>query len=55
MKDFLPIQPKDIPATYTNVSGLESAVDFKPSTNIQIDMDKLVKWYFTYYKETEAC
>lgn len=48
-KEFLPMQPGDVPATSADVSGLESVVDFKPATTIDKGVGEFVKWYREYY------
>ncbi|WP_286239739.1 NAD-dependent epimerase [Neptuniibacter halophilus] len=49
VKEYLPMQPGDVPATYADVSGLEQAVGFKPSTSIQDGMNRFVDWYRGFY------
>ncbi len=50
IKNFLPMQPGDIQATYADVTGLETAINYKASTNIDIGIQKFVDWYKGYYK-----
>ncbi|WP_415897567.1 NAD-dependent epimerase [Neptuniibacter sp. QD72_48] len=50
VKEYLPMQPGDVPATYADVSDLEKTVGFKPSTSIQDGMNKFVDWYKGYYQ-----
>lgn len=49
-KNFLPIQPGDVPATYADVQDLVSTAGFKPGTSIQEGIRKFVDWYKEYYK-----
>lgn len=49
IKNFLPIQPGDVPETYANIDALEKAVGFKPATSIEEGIGKFVDWYKTYY------
>ncbi|MFB2837424.1 NAD-dependent epimerase [Floridanema evergladense] len=49
-KNMLPLQPGDVLATYADVDDLARDVGFKPSTPIEIGIDKFVKWYRSYYK-----
>ena len=51
-KNFLPIQPGDVPATYADVQDLVSTAGFKPGTSIQEGIRKFVDWYKEYYKVT---
>ena len=49
VKNFLPIQPGDVEATFANTDLLESWVDFKPSTSIETGVNKFAKWYLDFY------
>ena len=48
-KNFLPIQPGDVPKTYANVDALVDDVGFKPSTPIEVGIPRFVEWYRRYY------
>ncbi len=48
-KDFLPIQPGDVPITYADVDDLVRDVGFKPSTSIEVGIEKFVDWYQDFY------
>ncbi len=50
IKNFMPIQPGDVPATYADVDDLMAAVGFKPSTSIEDGISRFVNWYKDYYK-----
>ncbi len=49
-KNFLPIQPGDVPATYADVDALIDDVGFKPGTSIEEGVGKFVAWYRSYYE-----
>lgn len=49
-KEFLPMQPGDVPATFADVQDLESDIGFKPSTSIREGIQKFMEWYLNYYK-----
>ena len=49
-KNFLPMQPGDVPATYANVDDLKRDVGFKPGTPIEEVIKRFVEWYRDYYK-----
>jgi UDP-glucuronate 4-epimerase len=49
-KNFLPLQPGDVPATYANVQDLIDDLGYKPSTPIQEGIDKFVDWYLDFFK-----
>jgi UDP-glucuronate 4-epimerase len=50
VKNLLPIQPGDVPATYADVDDLMRDVGFKPSTPLEVGIRKFVKWYKGYYR-----
>jgi UDP-glucuronate 4-epimerase len=50
VKNLLPLQPGDVPATYANVNSLFETINFKPKTTIQEGIHEFVKWYRDYYK-----
>jgi UDP-glucuronate 4-epimerase len=49
-KNFLPMQPGDVPMTWADVDDLVKDFGYKPRTPIQEGMDRFVKWYMEYYK-----
>jgi len=49
-KNFLPLQPGDVPATYADIDDIEKDVGFKPKTPIEKGIRKFVEWYKEYYK-----
>jgi UDP-glucuronate 4-epimerase len=51
IKNFLPIQPGDVPATWADVDDLSLDVGFRPSTSIDVGIAKFVDWYKGYYSE----
>ena len=48
-KEFLPMQPGDVHATYADVDDLMEAVGFKPATPIEQGIRRFVAWYGEYY------
>lgn len=48
-KEFLPMQPGDVPKTYADVQELERDFGFKPSTSVQEGLDKFAQWYKEFY------
>lgn len=50
IKNFMPIQPGDVPETYADIDALEAAVGFRPTTSIEEGISKFVDWYREYYK-----
>ena len=49
-RNYLPLQPGDVPATYADVADLENDVGFKPATAIEDGIKRFVEWYKEYYK-----
>lgn len=49
-KNMLPMQPGDVPITYANVDSLMADVGFKPSTPIEVGVEKFISWYKSYYQ-----
>jgi UDP-glucuronate 4-epimerase len=49
-KNFLPMQPGDVPATYADVTDLVETVGFQPATSIESGVCRFVEWYRQYYK-----
>ena len=50
VKEFLPLQPGDVPDTYADVDDLVRDFSYKPSTSLNEGIANFVKWYRTYYK-----
>jgi UDP-glucuronate 4-epimerase len=48
-KEFLDMQPGDVPATYADVDDLMADVGFKPATPIREGIERFVAWYKSYY------
>ncbi|EPR44011.1 NAD-dependent epimerase/dehydratase [Desulfovibrio sp. X2] len=49
-RNYMDMQPGDVPATYANVDDLIEDVGFKPNTPIEKGIEKFVEWYRDYYK-----
>jgi len=48
-KEFLDLQPGDVPATYADVDDLIRDVGFKPSTSIDTGIRRFITWFKEYY------
>jgi len=48
-KEFLDLQPGDVPATCADIDDLYDAVGFKPVTPIETGIRRFVAWYRDYY------
>ncbi len=49
-KEFMDMQPGDVPATSADIDDLYNAVGFKPVTSIEEGIARFVEWYRAYYK-----
>lgn len=50
IKNMLPLQPGDVPATYADVDALIQDVGYKPATTVEEGVANFVKWYRDFYK-----
>lgn len=48
-KNFLPLQPGDVPDTFADVDDLEKEFDYRPGTPIEIGVRRFVDWYKTFH------
>jgi UDP-glucuronate 4-epimerase len=49
VKNFLPLQPGDVPATAANVDALAAGVGFRPATPIDEGIRRFVAWYRDFH------
>jgi UDP-glucuronate 4-epimerase len=49
IKEMLPMQPGDVPATYADVEDLARDVGFRPATTIEDGIARFVTWYRDYH------
>ena len=50
--NMLPKQLGDVKATFADISALQAAVGFKPTTSIESGLQRFVDWYKQYYSVT---
>jgi len=50
VRNFLPMQPGDVPATCGDILDLEKAVGFAPRTPIETGVERFVRRYREYYR-----
>ena len=50
IKEMLPMQPGDVPATYADIEDLARDIGFKPSTTIEDGIARFAKWFREYRK-----
>ena len=48
-KNFLPLQPGDVPKTYADIDDLAADMGYKPNTPIEDGIAKFITWYRDYY------
>lgn len=48
-KNYMDLQPGDVPETYANVDDLFNNIDFKPETTIQDGVNQFIDWFIDYY------
>jgi UDP-glucuronate 4-epimerase len=49
-KNFMPMQPGDVPATNSDTQALNEWVGFRPNTSVRDGVAKFVMWYRDFYK-----
>jgi len=50
IKEYLPMQPGDVQATFADTNKLEKWIKFKPNTSIKNGVIKFINWYKEYYQ-----
>jgi UDP-glucuronate 4-epimerase len=50
IRELVPMQPGDVPATYADVDDLMREVDFKPATPIADGIGRFIEWYRSYHR-----
>lgn len=49
IKNYLPMQPGDVEATWADIDDLKKDVGFYPNTTIEYGIRKFIEWYKSYY------
>jgi UDP-glucuronate 4-epimerase len=49
VKNFLPMQPGDVPDTYADIDDLVRDVGYRPATPIEVGVRRFVDWFCEYY------
>jgi UDP-glucuronate 4-epimerase len=49
-KNFLPLQPGDVPETYADIEKTKKMLGFNPKTSIKTGIQNFIGWYRNYYK-----
>ncbi len=50
IKEFLPMQPGDVPRTEADVTDLVENLGYKPNTPVSVGIGEFIKWYKQYFK-----
>jgi len=45
IRENLPMQPGDVPATYADISAISEDYNFQPTTDLETGLQKYVSWY----------
>lgn len=53
VRNFLPLQPGDVPDTDADVSALANDLDYRPGITVEDGIARFVKWYRGYYGDTQ--
>lgn len=48
--DFLPMQPGDVVRTEADVTDTQAALDYAPSTPVEVGVSHFVDWYLDYFR-----
>jgi UDP-glucuronate 4-epimerase len=50
VKNYMPLQDGDVPATFADVKELADWTGFKPATPVRDGVGRFVNWYRSYYR-----
>jgi len=48
-KNFLPLQPGEVPSTYADIDALTRDIGFRPKTHLDEGIRRFIEWYRSYY------
>lgn len=49
IRNYKPMQPGDVPATYADTAKLRALTGFAPSTPLEVGIARFVEWFKSYY------
>jgi UDP-glucuronate 4-epimerase len=49
IKEFLPMQPGDVPATFADTSALKEATGYSPKVSLEEGIKHFARWYLDYF------
>jgi UDP-glucuronate 4-epimerase len=50
VRDYQPMQPGDVQATYADISAIQRDLGFEPTTTIDVGVPAFVNWYREYHR-----
>jgi UDP-glucuronate 4-epimerase len=50
IRDYRPMQPGDVPATYASIERLQAVTGFAPRTPLDAGLERFVAWYRAYHR-----
>jgi UDP-glucuronate 4-epimerase len=50
IRNYMPLQPGDVLATWADVDDLAEATGFRPKTSVEDGVKAFVDWYRDFYK-----
>jgi UDP-glucuronate 4-epimerase len=53
IREYLPLQPGDVPATYASIDRIAAATGFRPTTSLAVGLERFVAWYRDYQDGAE--
>ncbi|WP_241462655.1 NAD-dependent epimerase/dehydratase family protein [Tateyamaria sp. ANG-S1] len=51
MRNYMDMQPGDVPATWANADLLHQLTGYRPQTDVQTGIDAFVRWFRDYYRK----
>ena len=49
IKNYLPLQPGDVPNTYADIDHSSELIDYSPKVSIEDGINRFILWYKEYY------
>ena len=49
VRDYQPMQPGDVPATYADIDAISRDLGYAPTTSIDVGVPRFVDWYRSYH------
>ena len=51
VKNMMPLQSGDVPASHADVADLIKDINYKPNTSINEGIEKFIDWYLKFYEK----